>query len=51
MIKIAIKIWLSFDIENLQSKKAGNSKIMNTKRPLSDVISRLIDVKLGELNI
>lgn len=51
MIKIAIKIWFSFDIENLQSKNAGNSKIMNTTRPLSGVISRLTDVKLGELNL
>lgn len=51
MIKIAIKIWLSFDIENLHSKNAGNSKIMNTIRPLSGVISRSTDVKLGELNL
>jgi hypothetical protein len=50
MIKIVIKIWLSFDIENLHSKNEGNSKMMNTRRPLSGVISRLIDTALGELN-
>jgi len=49
-MNMVIKLWLSFDMENLHNKNDGSNKMMNMMRPLSGVMSRLMCVSAVVLN-